>query len=163
MSLRPAPGSPAPVCARLPLPTEPWSRSAGIPPPPPSSPAGGRLQRRSLPAGHGCRKIVSATFNLAQVRNKTSGANYATLADALSTAGAGNELLMLGMQYNGATSLNAGVTLSGGWDTTYAARSGTPSALNDGLSVLAGDSKADTVTVKGGISVKGGSLRVKDV
>jgi len=108
-------------------------------------------------------RTVSAAFNLAQVRNKTTGANYATLADALSTAGPGNDLLLLGMLYNGAVSLNAGITLNGGWDTTYEARSGTPTTLNDGLAVLAGDSQADTVTVQGGLSVKGGSLRVRDV
>jgi len=67
------------------------------------------------------------------------------------------------MLYNGAVALNTGIILNGGWDTTYGARSGTPTTLHDGLAVLTGDSQADTVTVEGGLSVKGGSLRVRDV
>jgi hypothetical protein len=108
-------------------------------------------------------RSVTATFELAQVRNKSTGSNYATLDTALSAAGSGNELLLQGMLYNGAVSLSSSVLLNGGWDMAFGARSGTLTSLHDGLTVIAGDSKLENVTVMGGLSIKGGSLRVKDV
>lgn len=108
-------------------------------------------------------KDVIATFTLAQVKNKTSGKNYATLTEALSMAADGNELLLLGMQYNGAISLNSGITLNGGWDGVFGNKSGLQTALNDGLTILGGMATVETVTVKGMLSLRGGVLRAKDV
>jgi hypothetical protein len=108
-------------------------------------------------------KDVIATFMLAQVKNKTSGKNYATLTEALSMAADGNELLLLGMQYNGAISLNSGITLNGGWDGVFGNKSGLQTALNDGLTILGGMATVETITVKGMLSLRGGVLRAKDV
>jgi parallel beta-helix repeat protein len=108
-------------------------------------------------------KAVTAIFDLAQVRNATSKTNYATLSEALVAAATGNELLLQGMQYNGAVSLNDGVTLSGGWDASFGVKNGSRTALNGDLSVVSGASKADTIAVKGKLGVSGGSLRVSDV
>jgi hypothetical protein len=108
-------------------------------------------------------KGVTATFNLAQVRNQTTGTNSATLIDALTKAGAGNELRLQGMQYNDAVALNNGIILSGGWNGTFDVRSGTKATLNNGLTVKNGDSLTDTLIVKSGLIVQGGSLRVRDV
>jgi len=108
-------------------------------------------------------KGVTATFNLAQVKNKTSGINHATLAGALSTAATGDELLLLGMQYNGALSLNTGVILNGGWDASFGSKGTAMTTLSDGLTVVNGGSKAETVTVKGKLTVLGGTLRAKDM
>jgi parallel beta-helix repeat protein len=108
-------------------------------------------------------KDVTATFNLAQVKNKTTATNYATIAAALSMAAEGDELLLLGMQYNGAVSLDSGITLNGGWDGTFGVKSGTLTMLSDGLTVVGGRSIADMLTVKGKLTIKGGSLLVRDV
>jgi hypothetical protein len=108
-------------------------------------------------------KTVSATFNLAQVKNKTSGVNYATLGDALATVAAGNELLLQAMLYNGTISMNMGIKLNGGWDTVFGVRSGEPTMLNGNVTVQAGESTIDRVTVKGSFTITGGSLNVKDV
>jgi parallel beta-helix repeat protein len=108
-------------------------------------------------------RSVTATFDLARVRNKSTGSNYATLGAALTGAGAGNELLLQGLLYTGSVSLNSSLLLNGGWDAVFAARSGPPATLNDGLTVAAGDAQLENVTVMGGLTVTGGSLRVRDV
>jgi hypothetical protein len=104
-------------------------------------------------------KAVTAIFDLAQVRNATSKTNYATLSEALVAAATGNELLLQGMQYNGAVSLNDGVTLSGRWDAAFGSPNGKATLLADGLSVKSGNSRVTGVTVKGKLTVNGGSLR----
>ena len=75
----------------------------------------------------------------------------------------GNELLLLGMQYNGAISLNSGITLNGGWDGAFRNKSGLQTALNDGLTILGGVATVEAVAVKGMLSLRGGVLRAKDV
>jgi len=108
-------------------------------------------------------RSVTATFDLARVRNKSSGSNYATLGAALVTAGAGSELLLQGLLYTGAVSLDSNLLLNGGWDATFIAPSGTPTTLQDGLTVTAGDAQLENLTVTGGLAVQGGSLRVRAV
>jgi hypothetical protein len=108
-------------------------------------------------------RSVTATFDLARVRNSSSGSNYATLGSALADAGAGQELLLQGMLYTGAVSLDSDLFLNGGWDATFTAPSGTPTTLQDGLTVAAGDVQLENLTVTGGLAVRGGSLRVRDV
>ena len=108
-------------------------------------------------------KTVTALFDLAQVRNSTRNTNYATLPAALATVAAGNELLLQAGLYSGLVTLNTGVNLNGGWDAAFGLKNGM-TTLGSGLAIQAGDSKVDTITVKGvRLDIKGGSLRVKGV
>jgi hypothetical protein len=109
-------------------------------------------------------RAVTASFNLAQVKNKTTSTKHATLADALSVAAIGNELLLQGKQYDGAVSLNRGIILNGGWDALFGSKNGTTmSTLSDGITVVSGGSKAVTLAVKGKLAIRGGSLKVTGV
>jgi hypothetical protein len=61
-------------------------------------------------------------------------------------------------------SLDSGVILNGGWDALFGTKNGTMmTTLSDGLTVVSGGSKAETLAVKGKLAIQGGSLRVKDV
>lgn len=107
-------------------------------------------------------KTVTAAFDLAQVRNATSALNFATLPAALAAAATNDELLLQGMQYNGAVSLNDGLTLSGGWDAAFGGKVGI-TTLESGLTVQSGNSRAENIAVKGRVDVMGGSLRTVGV
>lgn len=109
-------------------------------------------------------RSVTATFAQAPLaKNNTTGITYATLAGALAEAAAGAELLILGIQHDGAVSLNKKLVLNGGWNATYQAKSGLPTTLNGDLTNQNGDSSAEALVVKGMLTVHGGSLRVNGV
>ncbi len=108
-------------------------------------------------------KELAAVFNLAQVRNKTTATNYVTLSEALAAAAADNELLLQGMLYNQPVALNSGISLRGGWDATFASKAGPVSILGNGLVIKDGNSVVETLSVKGSLSITGGSLRPSGV
>lgn len=102
------------------------------------------------------------TYKTIAAKNMITNA-VASLADALSAANPGEEIRTLGMQLDGNFILDRSIFLNGGYDATYQIKSGTPTMLNGTQTVTAGDSKAETLRVKGKLSVQGGSLRVMDV
>lgn len=106
---------------------------------------------------------VTATFILAMAINNTTATPYATLGEALTAANAVvvEELLLLGMPYNGAVSLDKGVILNGGWNSTYLAKGSPWTTLNDGLTVQNGASILVTTQVKQQLVIQGGSLQVE--
>jgi hypothetical protein len=53
--------------------------------------------------------------------------------------------------------------LIGGWNALYDDKSGIPTTVNGDLTILVGDSTAETVVVKGKLAIRGGSLRVNDL
>ncbi|RII30609.1 MAG: hypothetical protein CXR30_06395 [Geobacter sp.] len=114
-------------------------------------------------------KTVTATLVQAPLAvNKTyNNKTYATLADALTDADriafSGDELLLLGVPYDGAVSLNKGFVLNGGWKVNYLDKSDQPTTLNNGLTVTNGTSTTGTLVVKGQLLLQGGSLRANDV
>jgi len=58
---------------------------------------------------------------------------------------------------------DTGVILNSGWDSTFGIKNGTLTTLSDGLTVVSGGSMAETLSVKGKLTIQGGLLRVKDV
>ena len=111
-------------------------------------------------------KSVSATFTPAPLaKNSTTGISYATLTEALAAANTvtPDTVLLLGAGHDGAVTLGRGVILSGGWDTFYQALSGMTTALNNGLAVSGGDSRLESVDIKGKLTITGGSLKVRNV
>lgn len=108
-------------------------------------------------------KEVVAAFNLAQVRNNTTATNYATLSEALAAAAADNELLLQGLSYADAVTLTTGLYLRGGWDAAFGGIGGAPTVLENGMTVKSGTANVATLTVKGKLSVDGGSLRAAAV
>lgn len=102
------------------------------------------------------------TYKTIAAKNMSTNA-LTSLADALSAANPGVEIRTLGMQLNGNFVLDRNIFLNGGYDATYQGKSGTPTILNGSQTVTGGDSNAETLRVKGKLSILGGSLRVKDV
>jgi len=102
------------------------------------------------------------TYKTIAAKNMSTNA-LTSLADALSAANPGVEIRTLGMQLNGNFVLDRNIFLNGGYDATYQGKSGTPTILNGSQTVTGGDSNAETLRVKGKLSIQGGSLRVKDV
>jgi uncharacterized repeat protein (TIGR02543 family) len=109
-------------------------------------------------------KSVTATFTAApRARNATTGASYATLADAITAASSGNEIWTLGTQLDGAVLLDKTITLLGGWNATYTGKSGLPTLLNGELTNENGNSSTETIDVKGKLTIKSGCLLVNGV
>jgi hypothetical protein len=102
------------------------------------------------------------TYKTIAAKNMTTHA-VDSLADVLSVANPGEEIRTLGMQLDGSFILDRSIFLNGGYDATYQIKSGTPTTLNGTQAVTAGVSKAETLRVKGKLSVQGGSLQVTDV
>ena len=103
------------------------------------------------------------TYIQEQAKNHTTGTVYASLATALSVALSGAEIRAFDSQFDGAFTLDNGITLKGGYDATFLAAGSNPTTLNGSLAVTNGASTVETLIVKGKLSVVGGSLRVKDV
>jgi hypothetical protein len=111
-------------------------------------------------------KTVTASFSLAPVaKNQTRTLFYTSLATALSAGEAQeqNEIRLLGIQLDGAVTLNQSLTLKGGWYGTYQTTSGLPTVLNGNLTVQGGDSNLESTDIKGVLAIQGGSLRVNSV
>jgi hypothetical protein len=111
-------------------------------------------------------KTVTATFVQASLaKNNTTGAYYPTLDDALSAANVAtpDEVLLLGTSYDGAITLAKGVSLRGGWNSTYLGLSGQPTTLSNGLTAQSGNSLLKDFVITGKLTVKGGRLRVVGV
>jgi hypothetical protein len=109
-------------------------------------------------------KSVTATFTQAPMaKNITKSTDHATLTAAIASADPNDVIHTLDTQLDGAVTINKAINLIGGWNATYLGKSGLPTTLNGILTILNGDSTAETVVVKGKIAVQGGSLRVKDV
>jgi VWFA-related protein len=107
---------------------------------------------------------VFATFTLAPMaKNATTSTPYASLAAALAAALPGAEIRVLDIHHDGSVSLDKAINLKGGWDAKYQAKSGVSSTLDGDFTILGGDSTVEAVDVKGTLSVKGGSLVVKEV
>ncbi|MBK5274198.1 MAG: IPT/TIG domain-containing protein [Desulfuromonadales bacterium] len=109
-------------------------------------------------------KSVAATFTMAPVaKNMTTSISYPTLAAALSAASPGSMIYLLDSQLDGVVTLNKQLNLKGGWNASFDGKSGLQTLLNGNFTVTSGDSKAETIDVKGKLSIQGGSLRVSGV
>jgi Bacterial Ig-like domain (group 3) len=102
------------------------------------------------------------TYKTFAAKNMTTNA-VTSLADALSAANPGEEIRTLAIQLDGNFILDRNVFLNGGYDAAYQIKSGTPTILNGTQTVAGGNSKSETLRVKGKLSIHGGTLRVKDV
>lgn len=80
-----------------------------------------------------------------------------TLAGAINVASAGHEIRAYGGQFDGGLSLVRNIILSGGYNMTFSA--GQPAYPEWQPDVTGGTAKVDSVTVKGVLTIKGGSLR----
>ena len=98
-----------------------------------------------------------------QANNRSTGVSYSTLAEAISSASAGNEIRAYGGRFDGVFSLVRDIILNGGYNLDFSAKDSLPTTLNGGLTVTGGASAIETMVVKGQLLLQGGSLSAKDV
>jgi hypothetical protein len=98
-----------------------------------------------------------------QAKNQTTGTNFPTLAGAITAASTSQvqEIRAFDSQFDYAFILDKGITLLGGYDSTFTLKGSNSTTLYGSLTVTAGNSIADDIIVKGKLTVKGGSLKVK--
>lgn len=96
-------------------------------------------------------------------KNITKSTSYVSLAEALSSASSGNEIQVLRTVLEGPFTLDRGLYLSGGWNSTFSGKSGLPTVLNGGLTSQGGASTASALEVKGQLIIKSGSLKLEGV
>ena len=109
---------------------------------------------------------VGANFIPAPLaKNSTKDVAYPTLSAALSAANSvtTDDLLLLGIGYDGAVTLSKGINFKGGWNPLYLNLTGVWTILNNGLTVESGDSSLETIGVIGKLTVKGGKVTAKGV
>jgi YD repeat-containing protein len=104
-------------------------------------------------------KNVNANFTAApKAKNITTNTPYSMLSAALSSANNDNEIWSLDIQFDGSVTISKSITLKGGWNTSYAAKSGLSTELNGDLTIQNGNSRIETIDVKGVMTIQGGTL-----
>lgn len=98
-----------------------------------------------------------------QAMNFTTGRSYTKLADAIAAAGSGAEIRAYASQFDGAFLLGRDIFLNGGFNAAFEAKDSVPTSLNGSLTALAGNAGIEAVTVKGVLTIQGGSLRANGV
>lgn len=88
---------------------------------------------------------------------------YSTLAEAITNASAGDEIRAYCGQFDGAFLFVRDIILNGGYNYTFDAKDSLPTTMNGSLTVDGGTAKVDSVTVKGVLTIKSGSLQVNGV
>jgi hypothetical protein len=104
--------------------------------------------------------LTKAPFAINMTANNTP---YQTLADALHMVKDGATIKLLGTRHDGIFSLSKSVNLNGGWNSTFQAKNGLSSVLNSGLTIVSGNSTAESLDIKVKLIIQGGSFRVKGV
>jgi hypothetical protein len=110
-------------------------------------------------------RAVTAGFTRAfSFKNIFSGILDNSLATLISASIAGNEIRMLAAEMAiDALTINKKLTLSGGWKGFYLTQDTNPTILNGIITVKDADSTINDTTVKGGLFIQSGSLKVKKV
>jgi uncharacterized protein (TIGR03437 family) len=103
------------------------------------------------------------TYSRNQARNMTTGTTYPALATAIANALTGEVVRSYDSQCEGTYVIERGISLMGGYDDSlFQNKSSTPTTLKGSLTVTNGAASAETLLMKGLLSVKeGGSLKVK--
>lgn len=107
---------------------------------------------------------VTASFVPApRAKNMATGTTYGAILDAIVAAGTGAEIRLLDTHFDEAITLGRGLYLRGGSRALFDAWSGVPTEIGWGISVIGGDSRMENMEIVGKMSVRGGSVRVKEV
>ena len=88
---------------------------------------------------------------------------YDSLAAAYGKAASGATILLLDAELEGLSIRDKDLVLKGGYKTDFKDRSGSPTVLNGGVSLVSGNSTVETIDVKGAVVIQGGSLLVNGV
>jgi uncharacterized repeat protein (TIGR02543 family) len=106
---------------------------------------------------------VTATFNLSTLA-KVGTAGYDSLHTAYANVGSGAIILIRDAIID--ENLNVSgkdIVLRGGYSADFVSKSGLDTVISLGLTISSGNSIAESVVIKGKLTVLGGSLRVKGV
>ncbi len=107
-------------------------------------------------------RTVTATFKLAP-KAMIGEQPYDSLAAAYGKAASGATILLLDAELEGLSIRDKDLVLKGGYKTDFKDRSGSPTVLNGGVSLVSGNSTVETIDVKGAVVIQGGSLLVNGV
>jgi len=110
----------------------------------------------------GDNRSVTATFNL-ETKAMTGGIGYYSLNEAYQSARSGGIIQLLGTTlYEDLRITSNDFVLKGGYLADFQTQSG-QTILNGDISVLGGNSSAESIDIKGRLAIGGGSLRVNGV